>query len=276
MPSTAVVSGEAATNSDSAQRWGPLWGARAEDWARTEERQTPIYEEAIRRVGLRAGQRVLDVGCGAGVFLELVAERGAYPSGIDASPALLELAHRRVPKADLRAGDMQFLPFGDDRFDLVTGFTSFFFAADLVAALREAGRVARPGAPVFIQVWGPPERCDLEAMKVIARPFMPARPPDAPSPPPLWKPGVLEELATQAGLSPDHAFDFGFPYEYPDEQTLGRLLMAPMGLGEVVGPAREPSVREQIVEAMAPYRSPEGSYRLDNEFRCLVARAGFG
>ena len=276
MPSTAVASGSAATNSGSAQRWGPLWGARAEDWARTEEQQTPIYEEAIRRVGLRAGQRVLDIGCGAGVFLGLAAERGAYPSGIDASAALLELARRRVPNADLRAGDMQFLPFGDDRFDLVTGFTSFFFATDLVAALREAGRVARPGAPVFIQVWGSPERCDLEAMKAIARPFMPARPPDAPAPPPLWKPGVLDELAAQAGLRPEDAFEFGFPYVYPDEETLGRLLIAPMGLGEVVGPAREPSVREQIVEAMAPYRTPEGGYRLDNEFRCLVARAGFG
>jgi hypothetical protein len=37
----------------------------------------------------------------------------------------------------------------------VTGFNSFFFANDMVAALREAGRVAKPGAPVVIQVWAP-------------------------------------------------------------------------------------------------------------------------
>ena len=66
-------------------------------------------------------------------------------SGIDASEGLLEIARERVPEADLRLGDLQTLPYADDTFDLVTGFTSFFFADDMVAALREAGRVARPG-----------------------------------------------------------------------------------------------------------------------------------
>ena len=160
MSSSAITSGSPPYTA-SAERWGALWGARADDWAPTEEQQIPGYEEAIMRVGLDAGQRVLDIGCGTGVFLRLATERGALPFGIDASEALLELARNRVPDAELRLGDMQFLPYGDDSFDLVTGFTSFFFAADLVAALREAGRVAKPGAPVVIQVWGPPERCDL-------------------------------------------------------------------------------------------------------------------
>jgi ubiquinone/menaquinone biosynthesis C-methylase UbiE len=93
-----------------------------------------------------------------------------------ASRALLEIARNRVPDADLRWGDMQHLPYDDDCFDLVTGFNSFFFAEDMVAALREAGRVARPGAPVMIQVFGRPERCDLEAVKAVMRPFLPARP----------------------------------------------------------------------------------------------------
>jgi len=197
----------------SAARWGPLWGARADDWARTEEQQPPAYEEALRGIGLEPGDRVLDVGCGTGVFLGLVAERGAKPFGIDASEALIELARRRVPGAELHVGDMQFLPYTHDEFDVVTGFTSVFFAADLVAALREAGRVAKPRAPVVIQVWGPPERCDLEAMRQVVRPFLPSPPADAPTPPPLWRPGILEQVARAAGLSPREAFDFSFTYE---------------------------------------------------------------
>ena len=63
-----------------------------------------------------------------------------------------------MPDADLRVGDMEALPYDDDTFDLVTGFNSFFFANDIVAAVREAGRVAKPGAPVVIQVWGAHER----------------------------------------------------------------------------------------------------------------------
>jgi len=135
------------TQPGSAERWGPIWGARPEDWARNEEQQLPTYDEAIRRVGIRAGQRVLEVGCGTGVFLQRVAQWGAKAYGLDASEALIEIARARVPGADLRVGDMQFLPYADDSFDLVAGFNAFFFAADMVAALREAGRGGEAGEP---------------------------------------------------------------------------------------------------------------------------------
>jgi SAM-dependent methyltransferase len=257
----------------SAERWGPLWGNRPGDWAEVEERQAPAYEEVMGRIPVGAGQRVLDVGCGTGCFLRLVADRGGHAYGIDASQELLELARTRVPAADLRVGDMQFLPYADDCFDLVTGFTSFFFADDMVEALREAGRVARPGAPVLIEVWGRPDQNDLEAMKAVIRPFLPSRPPDAPEPPALWQPGVLERIAAAAGLRPRSVFDFGFADEYPDRQTLGRLMMAPAGIAMLVGPEREASVRAQIVAALAPYRTAGGGYRLHNEFRYLIADA---
>ena len=203
-------------------RWGPLWGARPADWALSEDQQLPTYEAALRRVGLEPGQRVLDIGCGVGAFLRLVAERGGEPHGIDASEALVAFARTRLPDAELRVGEMEDLPWDDDTFDLVTGFNSFFFANDMVAALREAGRVAKPGAPVVIQVWGAHERCDLEAMKQIARPFLPPRPPDAPPDPDLSQPGALEALATQAGLTPESEFDTTWALEYPDAETLGR------------------------------------------------------
>jgi SAM-dependent methyltransferase len=261
------------STSGSAERWGPLWGARAADWAAAEEQQTPTYEAAIRRIGIQAGQRVLEVACGSGVFLRLAADRGAQVFGLDASDELLALARTRVPEAELRAGDMQFLPYDDDSFDLVAGFNAFFFATDMTAALREAGRVARPGAPVVIQVFGPPERCDLEAMKVIARQFMPGRAPDAPPPPAFWKPGVLEDLAAEAGLDPQMTFDVTYAFEYADAQTLSRQMVAAAGIAAVAGPAREESLRERVVAALAEYRTAGGGYRLRNEYHYLVARA---
>jgi SAM-dependent methyltransferase len=262
-----------ATASGSAERWGPLWGARPADWALSEDQQLPAYEEALRRTGLDPGQLVLDVGCGAGAFLRLVAERGARPFGVDASDALIELARERVPGADLRVGDMEALPYDDDTFDLVTGFSAFFFANDIIAAVREAGRVAKGGAPVVIQVWGPHERNDLEAMKEVARPFFPPRPADAPPEPDYSKPGVLEDIATRAGLTPAEAFDVNFAYEFPDEETVRRALLAPGGLAVIVGPAREQELGDAIVAGVAPYRRPDGGYRLNSEFHCLVARA---
>jgi SAM-dependent methyltransferase len=257
----------------SAVRWGPLWGARSDDWAATEDQQVPTYEEALRRVGLEPGQRVLDVGCGAGAFLRLVSDRGAVPSGIDASEALIELARRRLPAADLRVGEMEDLPWDDGSFDLVTGFNSFFFADDMVAALREAGRVAKPGSPVVIQVWGAHERCELEAMKAVARPYLPPRPPDAPPDPDLSRPGMLETLATEAGLVPESTFTTSWAYEYADERALARALVAPAGLALLVGPEREDEVKAAIVAGLAPFRTADGGYRLENEYRYVVARA---
>jgi SAM-dependent methyltransferase len=257
----------------SAERWGPLWGARPVDWALSEDQQVPTYEEVLRHVALEPGQLVLDIGCGAGAFLRLVADPGARAFGLDASEALIDLARERVPDADLRLGDMEALPYDDETFDLVTGFNAFFFANDFVAALREARRVAKPGAAVVIQVWGPRERNELEAVKAIVRPFMPPRPPDAPPEPDYSKPGVLEDLATRAGLTSELTFDTTWAYEFPDEATVRRALVAPAGIAALVGPSREEEVKDAIVEGLVPYRTADGGYRLQNEFHYLIARA---
>ena len=272
MASTTPLSNRG-KSTGSAARWGPLWGSRADDWAYSEDQQVPTYEEALSRVPIYSGDLVLDVGCGAGTFLRLAARRGARTSGLDASEALLSIARERVPDADLRIGDMESLPYRDATFDLVSGFNSFFFANDIVAALREAGRVAKSGAPVIIQVWGPHERNDLEAMKEIVRPFMPPRPSDAPAEPDYSRPGVLEDIATRAGLEPERAFDTTWSYEFPDEDTVRRALVAPAGIAVLVGPDREEEVKDAIVRGLASYRSRDGSYRLRNTFHSLIARA---
>ena len=257
----------------SAERWGPLWGERPRDWATNEDQQLPTYEEAVRRVGLDAGQRVLEVGCGSGVFLRVAADKGASVVGLDASEALIELARARVPEAELIVGDMQFLPYEDGQFDLVAGFNSFFFATDMVAALREACRVAKPGAAVVIQVWGRPDRCDLTAMKQAIAPLLPAPDPGAPVPPALWEPGVLESIAGQAGLTPRSAYDISWAFEFPDEVALARAMLAPGLIVDLIHAVGERPVREAIVEGLAGYRTASGGYRLTNEWHTLIASA---
>ena len=271
MPATETVKRQG-----SAERWGPLWGARPADWALSEDQQLPTYEAALERVDLKPGQLVLDIGCGAGAFLRLAADRGARTFGLDASEALIEHARERLPDADLRVGEMEALPYGDDTFDLVTGFNSFFFANDIVAAVREAGRVAKPGAPVVIQVWGPHQQNDLEAMKEIARPFLPPRPVDAPAEPDYSQPGVLENIATEAGLAPEQAFDTSWSFEFPDEQTLTRALIAPAGLAVLVGAEHEPEFKQALIDGLAPCRTTDGSYRFANRYHYLIARVPGG
>ena len=261
------------TISESAAQSGKAWGARARDWGENELQQLPTYEAAIQRAGIGAGQTVLDVGCGSGVFLRAAADHGATVCGLDASAALLEIARERVPEADLSQGDLQRLPYVDDCFDAVCGFNSFFYADDMVAALREAGRVAKPGAPVVIQVFGRPEAFDIRHMKDVLARFAPPPPPGRVNPATLWEPGTLEALATEAGLVPETAFDVQWAFEYADEPALTRAMMSAGGFGAIVGPERQDAARDAIVEALAVCRTPECGYRVENEWHYLIARA---
>lgn len=259
----------------SAGRWGPRWGAWAREWARTEERQLPTYDEAIRRTPVAAGDRVLELGCGSGVFLRAAADRGAHVAGLDASEALVALARARVPGADVRTGDMQSLPYADGAFDVVAAFNSLFYAADMTATLREARRVARPGGAVVIQVFGRPEACALTAVKPLTAAYFPPPEPGAPSVPvpPLWRPGVLEALARDAGLEPESAFDLSYAFAYRDDDELARGMLAAAGAGDAAGPERAGALRAAVLDALAEHRTPGGGYRLANEWHFMVARA---
>ena len=261
-----------AAMSAEAARHGRIWGARAAAWAEEEAAEAPKYEEPLARAGIAPGWVVLDVGCGAGAFLALAARRGARVAGLDASEALLAIARRRVPDANLRLGDMQRLPFGDDAFDAVTGFNSFSLVPDMAAAVREAGRVARPGAPVVIQVWGRPERVGLTQMFAALRALRGAPPPG----PPLATPGALEAVAEAAGLPPGEAFDVAVTLAYPDEPALLRRMLSPGPVAELVDAVGEEAVTEAILRSLAPCRSPDGGYRVATEWRTLIARAGAG
>jgi ubiquinone/menaquinone biosynthesis C-methylase UbiE len=134
---------------------GELWGARARNYADFQEPQLrSLHEHALRHTGVGQGRRVLDVGCGPGGFCRQAADARAAVAGIDASQAHIEIARERVPAGSFDVADMQFLPYEDRSFDVVTGFNSIQYAADPVAALREARRVTKPGGSVHIVVWG--------------------------------------------------------------------------------------------------------------------------
>src|SRR2546423_1208839 len=109
---------------------GRLWGIRADDWAAIQERQVAAaYGSALDALNVGSHTRLLDAGCGAGLFLRLAADRGADVQGLDASEGLLAHARARVPGAPLLRGELEDLPYEDASFDVVTRFNSFPYAA---------------------------------------------------------------------------------------------------------------------------------------------------
>jgi SAM-dependent methyltransferase len=262
------------SSAGSAPIQGELWGARARDWAELQEPQhRPLYEEGIRVTGIGPNASVLDVGCGCGLFCRLAADAGANVSGIDASAPSIEIARERIPEGEFRVGDIQFLPHADDRFDVVTGFNSFQFAADPRAALAEARRVAKPGALVFVLVWGREAQTELTALVEALGSLLPPAPPDAPGPFALSYEGALEQLVTAAGLSPKEGGYVEATFEYRDEETIVRAALS-SGVGtRAIATAGEDVARQALVERLAPFRTSNGSFRLATEWRFVVAAA---
>ncbi|HET7368172.1 MAG TPA: methyltransferase domain-containing protein [Gaiella sp.] len=105
--------------------------------------------------GVKAGQRVVDVGCGPGALSsELVGRLG--PNGVtavDPSEMFVAAARERLPGVTVERASAERLPFPDDAFDAAIAQLVVHFMSDPVAGLAEMGRVTRPGGVVAACVW---------------------------------------------------------------------------------------------------------------------------
>lgn len=102
--------------------------------------------------------RILDVGCGTGANLEMLAEFGAA-EGVDVSTEALDFCKTRGLE-NVRQGEAERLPYEDNTFDLVTGLDVVEHLDNDVGGLQEMRRVLRPGGrallfvPAFMFLWG--------------------------------------------------------------------------------------------------------------------------
>ncbi|MEN2976605.1 methyltransferase domain-containing protein (plasmid) [Tistrella bauzanensis] len=121
------------------------------------------FDMALDALGPTPDDRLLDLGCGGGVFLERVLNTGASAAGLDHSPDMVGESRRRNAAAcaagrlTLCQGDVGRLPFPDGAFSIVTTLNAFFFFPDPQAAVAEMARVLAPGGRLAI-VTTPPEQ----------------------------------------------------------------------------------------------------------------------
>jgi len=115
----------------------------------------PLAAEFIALLGLQAGDRVLDVGCGPGaVASRLIDQLGlAQVSAVDPSEPFVAAVRARLPGLDARRAFAEKLPFASDEFDCAAAQLVVHFMKDPVAGLAEMARVTRPGGLVAANVW---------------------------------------------------------------------------------------------------------------------------
>jgi 2-polyprenyl-6-hydroxyphenyl methylase/3-demethylubiquinone-9 3-methyltransferase len=135
----------------------PVVRAYYEDlWRDAPADPVPWAWDARRRMLLaeaRPGERVLDLGCGAGRFVAALAAAGADPVGVEIAEAALERARGVAPGADLRLlADDGSIPLEHASVDLVWCSEVLEHVADVADLLGEVRRVLRPGGRLLATV----------------------------------------------------------------------------------------------------------------------------
>jgi SAM-dependent methyltransferase len=233
----------------------------AKHFAPLEALTTPPAARLVKWANVRAGQNVLDVGCGTGVVAITAARVGARVRGIDLAPELLERAHENARIANVeiefREGDVETLPFEDAAFDVVLSQFGHMFAPRPEVALAEMLRALKPGGTIAFTTW-PSELLHGASFQLISKYIPP--PPAGVSPPTQW--GDVAIVRERLGLAvKDILFDRAlilFPalsvQNYRDqlERTAGPMLklVAPLSTSD---PARLARFRREYDAVVAPY-----------------------
>ncbi|MFC7279700.1 class I SAM-dependent methyltransferase [Paractinoplanes rhizophilus] len=249
---------------------GQLWSSDPRGWAQTAEgRIRPLYERVLERIDLRPGMRLLDAGCGSGLFAELAAQAGADVTGLDAAAGLVEYARHWRPAARYVVDDIEHMPFGDGAFDVVTAFNSVLYAADPRGALAEIARVtALPGRAV-VTVGAGPEQAESAA---LINPLADhGEVPDS---------GVLDLADTDAarrvllaaGFASVAVADIAFDVDFTSENE---AVAAQLPAGPVAAAIRHSgraTVETALRSDFAPRTRTDGTVRMGLVFRCYLAQ----
>jgi SAM-dependent methyltransferase len=252
---------------------GKLWSIQPQYWSRNFEPYfLPLYRKAILQVQLNADDAVLDAGCGSGMFSALAIKTGAHLIGVDAAPALLELARKRNPNNTFLEEDLESLPFGDDSFDVVAGFNSFQYAGSFENALNEAKRTLRPGGQLVIAIWDKPEMSDATNVLKAISALTPPPAPGTPGPFALSENGKVESILDKLGLRLESKTTVACPFIY---HSLSDGIKSFMGTGpaaNALNHADTATVENTVATALAPYHIVDNFYFLLNHFLLFIAR----
>ena len=206
----AAIQERATTTGEHAAPWA-AWDALAAGYDQyVAPQEADLANEALALVGLRSGQRFLDVAAGTGGLSLPAARLGAKVLATDWSPAMIERFEARAREEGLadaegRVMDCHALQLEDNAFDVTGSQFGVMLVPDQPRALQEMVRVTKPGGRVLVIAYGAPNELEflhlfIGALQAVVPDF--AGVPD--DPPPLEfqaaDPEVLRQRLVDAGL----------------------------------------------------------------------------
>ena len=110
-------------------------------WFYNELLEMPATLELLGNI---KNKKILDFGCGTGIYAKLLTQKGAKVKGFDISKEMLEIAEKENPKLDLRLGSGYKIPF-NEKFDIVLASLVVHYLKDWDKMFKEVRRVLKSG-----------------------------------------------------------------------------------------------------------------------------------
>lgn len=274
-----------APNAAQAAYWneqaGPTW---AELQSPLDRQLAPLGARAIEALAPRPGERILDIGCGAGAAsLDLARAVGASGSvlGVDLSRPLLDIARKRadgLANVRFEEADAQAYPFEPASFDAAFSRFGVMFFSDPPAAFANIRRALKPGGRLAFVCWREPAlnpAMTLAMMAAVAYVEPPPPPqPGAPGPFAFADPDHVRGILEAGGLTNVSLTSFETKIGSGDlETTLGlSLRVGPLGAVLREHPDKREAVIDAVREAYRAHEGPDG-VKLDSATWIVTARA---
>ena len=232
----------------------------------------------VQACGIKAGQRVLDVGAGSGNAAIPAAQTGADVVASDLAPALLETGRQHAESLGValewQEADAEALPYADGEFDVVMSCVGVMFAPHHQASADQLVRVCRQGGTIGLLSWTP--EGFIGQMFATMKPYAPPPPPGA-QPPPLWGDEahvrsllgdrVTNVEARKEKLTVDR---FGAPEEFRDffKQTYGPTIAVYRNIAEE--PDKVEALDRELADLASGYFDTDAG-TMDWEYLLLTA-----
>jgi trans-aconitate methyltransferase len=242
-------------------------GSMSQEWnaARYQTRHAYVFaygEGLIELLAPRAGERILDLGCGSGQLTAKIAESGAEIIGIDRSEEMIAEARHNFPGLTFEVGDAAHFSL-DTALDAVFSNAALHWVRDADGVAKCVAAVLRPGGRFVVEMGGKGNvQRIIDALREVAGP--------------VEAPWYFPSVGEYSALLERHGFEVAFaalfdrPTRVEGEDGLDDWLT--MFASSMIVPDRAAQIRRAVQERLRPKMFQDGAWTLDYRRLRVVAK----